>query len=754
MPTAKFGVDITGFKNGIKEGQATLKSLDAEMKVAEAAFKNTGNAEQLLANKTKTLTAQLNAQKAIMDQAQKAMKAMTDAGIAPTDQAYQKLNAQMLNAQAGMLETQAALNGLTGTQQQAASSADALTKSVNGIGKKISLDQVITGIGRITSGLESAAQKAAQLGKAIWENITDSASWADNVATQATIMGISTERYQQLQGVFDTIADITVQDWMNAKRKVQKAINDPSGDTPDILQALGIKTHETQAGKFGEVEGLAKDWETVFWEAAKALQQKVASGEISDDLADTWGEALFGKKFSNLKPLIKLGQEAFNAALDTQETVSDEAIEKLAELNDAYIKLQGDFEKLKAETLSGLAPALTTASNVLDSLLSNLMAYLQTPEGQQALQDMETAVSGLFEDLAEIDPDEAVASFKKVFDSIVEGLQWLTGHSGEVVGAMKGIVAGWAGLKLTGGALTILQLINGVRGLRGGGLANAVNGAAEGAGSGAAGGAAAGAAGGGLFSQLGTKFTTAITNFKNTVGAGALESMPFFGEWFMHNTHAGQELTNGGSIFDMFKTIGEDASQWWTDTQGRAGTFFSDWGKVFENIFSTMFGGADEEYLEFEEELRRRIIQDNLGESAPDTQAMIQEKLDAMKLTAQIEPEVPENAAEEISKHIGVVQIGARIVPVSFGGGAGGGGGGKYGYLAEHANGLPMVPWDGYLAMLHKGERVLTARENRSYTANSNLYVDRMYMNNGMDAAALAAAMKAQNQRISHGFGS
>ena len=70
------------------------------------------------------------------------------------------------------------------------------------------------------------------------------------------------------------------------------------------------------------------------------------------------------------------------------------------------------------------------------------------------------------------------------------------------------------------------------------------------------------------------------------------------------------------------------------------------------------------------------------------------------------------------------------------------------------ANGLFSVPWDGYPAVLHRGERVLTAREARTYNANSNLYVENMNMNNGMDAAALAAAMNAQNQRIRAGFGS
>jgi hypothetical protein len=73
-------------------------------------------------------------------------------------------------------------------------------------------------------------------------------------------------------------------------------------------------------------------------------------------------------------------------------------------------------------------------------------------------------------------------------------------------------------------------------------------------------------------------------------------------------------------------------------------------------------------------------------------------------------------------------------------------------FMGSHANGLPFVPFDGY-ALLHKGERVLTAREARTYNANSNLYIENMNMNNGMDAQALAAAMNAQNQRVRAGYG-
>ena len=128
-------------------------------------------------------------------------------------------------------------------------------------------------------------------------------------------------------------------------------------------------------------------------------------------------------------------------------------------------------------------------------------------------------------------------------------------------------------------------------------------------------------------------------------------------------------------------------------------------------------------------------------------------------LEIPIEPAAPENAAETIAAEVGVVEIPAKLIPFgtnwispSFTGGAGAGG---KTLMQFHANGLPYVPFDGYPAILHRGERVMSAREvAASRNFNSNLYVESMYMSNGMDAEALAAAMAAANKRTMMGFGS
>ena len=94
------------------------------------------------------------------------------------------------------------------------------------------------------------------------------------------------------------------------------------------------------------------------------------------------------------------------------------------------------------------------------------------------LESLGKAVSGLFEDLSNLDPEEVIAGFTGVFDKIVEGFKWVYDNRQGIVDALKFIIAGWAALKLTGGALEVIQLINGLKGLAGKGAgAAAANGA-------------------------------------------------------------------------------------------------------------------------------------------------------------------------------------------------------------------------------------------------------------------------------------
>lgn len=852
--SVKMGVSgISQFRSEITQAQASVKTYDSALKLAEKQFRATGNAEQFMQDKTTALQGKLAAQQSAVKSAEAALKSMTESGVNPASQAYQKMQQSLLNAQAAVLDTQNDINNLGTESADAAGKTDQLANSLGGLNKKVSLEQVISGVNKITEGMEKAAAKAVELGKAIWENITDSARWGDDTATQAMILNMDVETYQRYKKVFDTVGELTVQEWQKAKMKVQKAINDPTKDQTDILNLLGINTHEIMQGKYGVVQGAARDFEDVFWEIGETLRRKVESREMTQDLADTYANALFGRSFANLNPMFALGKEGFAAALEEQNVVTEESVNKLAGLNDQLIKLEGDFRDLKSEVLADLAPALEGAAKVLDSLLGRLLEYLKTDEGKQALEDMGKAVEGLFSDLGEIDPEEVVEGFAGIFNGIIDGLKWLDQNKGTVIGAMEAIITGWAGLKLTGGILTIANLINGISGLTG---AGAAAGAAEA-------GAATGAAWGRGFAAAVMKAAPWLVGLYTLLNPASTAGNDLD---VLFNEQTGQLTTAGWDDFNMameqIRLYGKDSNGWF-DTLNQVGDIFGDIGSILtnNNAINTiakyrMSGDLDTLIREMEamgyirkptdEELRgpqtevarvdadggmydadgnrigynlqgggqtvykdRRTGKtvDNPNFITTDQIEAVQEFWDffrngsadasdaewdaawekyegafkgAEKLFERIDgamdgfkdgldaedsiwpedlpedffktfvnPELAEGSEAELQGALdgmnlqAVVELNPRLG--LFGGFT----------FTPHANGIHWVPFDGYPALLHKGERVAPAREvSGSRTFSSNLYVESMYMNNGQDADGLAAKVAAENQRIMNGYGS
>ena len=463
----KLGVDLSAFTSGIREGQSIMKGLNAEMKATEAEFKATGNAEQMLANKTKTLNSQIQVQKGIANQAAQALKAMTEAGIDPADAAYQKLYATMMNATAGMNNAQAELNALSGSAQGAAGSADQLTTSVQNIGKKISLDQVITGIDRITSGLESAARKAVQLGQEIWNAVMDAARWADDTSTQAAMFGIDVETYQQMQKLVTNGLDTTVESMLKSQQKFNKNIGEGSKEFMDTMKQLGLAT-EKYGGKTKEAitELVTEDSLDLFFRAGQAIMK------LGDEFEkEAVAQKLFGKSWRELVPLFTEYEtvEQYNEALKNTNTNSKTDVDALAKLNDKVSELKGNFDTLSREMLAQLAPALTDAAEALNGLLTSVLEYLETEEGQEMLKGLSDSVSELFSGIKEISVSDVVEGFKTALDGLISGLEWIVNNKDTLIGALEAIVAGWAGLKITGSLLTIIQFINGLRDLKGGG---------------------------------------------------------------------------------------------------------------------------------------------------------------------------------------------------------------------------------------------------------------------------------------------
>lgn len=453
----KMGVSgVSQFKNGMNQAKQAAKTLDAQLALTEKEFKATGDAEAYMTKKTEELKAKLEAQKSVVENAQQALDAMAKNGVDKSSTAYQKLYQEMLKAKGEMLDTENALNGITDAGDAAADGVSEMNSQLANIGQGINYQNVTEGLGTITAGIGSAITKAWQLGEALVNATLGAGSWADELKTTSdqyedTLLAFSggdsaTEALQRMRKTARLI-DTDVDTILTAQDKLKKGREGQGKEFMGALAYLGI-----------DPDGMS-DLD-LFWKAGEAIQKL---GKEEDKVS--YAQQLFGKSWRELLPLFKAGRTEYEKTYDSWNVVEDDQIDSLGKMDDQYVKMTEAWETFKMEMLSAFSGPLTEGMTAITGLFEELNKYLDTPEGKAMLQQMGETISGLIKDLTEIDPEEVVNGLKSVIDGITNAFKWIDKNHESVVTAMGAIVAGWAALKITGGALEVLKIINAVKGI-------------------------------------------------------------------------------------------------------------------------------------------------------------------------------------------------------------------------------------------------------------------------------------------------
>lgn len=434
----KMGVSgISEFKNNLNAAKQSLKTMDAQLALTEKEFKATGDAEKYLQDKAVELNAKLEMQKTTLKNAEGALEEMVRNGVDKGSKAFQDMQREVLNAKSAMIDTKEELASLETGARDAAKETDGMNTELQNIGKQVSFETVTSGIQRITDGMEKAAKTAYKVGKAIVQEVLGAGSWADDINTTAKVLGVSPEELQQMQktaNIIDTDAETIIK----ARQKLMKGVGKGSKGTMGALEALGVS--------------YTGDAEDAFWKAGEAIMA------LSDDAEkEAKANELFGKSWHDLIPLFEAGREQYEEMNASWNVLSKEQLDSLGEMDDEYQKLKADIETLKMEALANLAEPMKEALAAINSLLGDIGEWMKSDEGKEVINNVVTTIKNAAE--------------------------WLIENKDGVITALGAIVAGWAGLKLTGGALEVLQLINGVKGLFGAGGAGAAGGGAAGGGS-------------------------------------------------------------------------------------------------------------------------------------------------------------------------------------------------------------------------------------------------------------------------------
>lgn len=787
-------MNVTGlaqFKQSMQQAAQSVKTYDAQLRLNEKQLQATGDKEQYMANKAQLLQKQIAAQTTVVKQGQAALQAMEKNGVNPASTAYQRMQQQVANAQASLLDMQGSLQNVGQAASDTAGKTDQLTTSLNSINKKVNFDAVLGGIGKITSGMEAAARKVAGLASDVWNTMAMAGAWADNENTLATMYGLDVETLQRMQYAAES-AETTIDTIMQAQQKLKLAKHSGK-EFDEAVQALGVQTWEWVEGRFGGNVG-DRPIEDIFWDIGTALRQY---GDEID--RDVMSQKLFGRSWRELIPLFDTGREKFNQYMDEAPTVDKEDVDRLNELDEALRQLRAEYEATEHTLLSEIAPAFTAVGTTVKDLLHQFNEYLKTDEGQQKLSDLSEAVTSLFSGLSDVDFGSAVDTAGDILTKITDALEWIEEHHTEVEGAIRGIGTAFLVLK---GAEIIGGLVQGAAALK-----TLLGGGGAAAGASAAGAAAAGAAGGTLVTGLGTgafigplmaggtvAAVPAIwdmlkdpSKYGGASGKGGPGDDPWLlftggelgaimrgehldlGKTSVERTKSGRLITGTAAEEDMqghALDAGQQVASVVVDDALQAAVRLFEENLTPADLLTRLAADYDADFNKGEDipmmdalynalsdgttEAFDRLMEDVLDGTQLDPASVVTlletiktELLAASEANPPVvkaTPQFPADVGSILQNQLAGVALHVPVIPNAFTDGS-------------HANGLPFVPFDGYIAALHKGERVVPAAQNKSYTNNSNLYVDRMIMQNNTDVQGLAAAIAERSRRAMAGFG-
>ena len=462
--SVKMGVDVTQFRQGMQQAQQSAKTLNAQMKANEAQYKATGDREKYLSEQAKLLKQQLDAQKTAAANAEKALKAMRDNGVSETSAEYQKMTQAMANATAGMYDAQAAMNALTTSEEKAAAGAGSMSNALANMSRQISFDAINKGIDKITSGLSRAAQKAVELGTNLWDSILDTAAYADDIATLAAQLQLTTDEIQQMQYVANDF-EASAQTIGKAWKKIRMDMSSGSEDVADAFAELGVATAEYADSKYGRIVTRMRDYKDVFWETGEAIMNMTDAAE-----QERYAQKLLGRSWDELIPLFTKGREAYEAAMKAAPVASEEAVNAAADLNARMEELERSWQTLKLEAIGQIAPELSKAATSVQGLLDSLTEYLKTDAGKQMMSNLSEAVGTLIDNLLNIDTDQLIATAASAVEDLTGALNWFSENSGTIIPVMEAIGVAFLAIK---GASSALTLINALKGLGGSGLGGA-----------------------------------------------------------------------------------------------------------------------------------------------------------------------------------------------------------------------------------------------------------------------------------------
>ena len=565
-------------------------------------------------------------------------------------------------------------------------------------------------IGSLAGALTAAGIVAAikNISKAFQEAVNDAAAYADQVDKGSKALSMSTETYQLWQHVLgQTGASMSTisRGWIN--------LNDAMYTSKNMAEEWAAYTGDVKKG----LDGLGidpRDFQTVDDLFASIVDSLAKMPEGNE--RDTLAQYIFGRNAKELNAMFDEGVEGIEKlkqeAYDLKLIMSGEDVENGVALGDAIENMNAAVSALKQEVLSGIIPVLTQAVQMVTSIVAffNGRSYDNDPVSQ-ITENMQNSI------------DEAYADSYKA-----QG----------IVGYMKDLVDqfGEAATKTEQWKTALSELK-------------------------------------GLLPEIGAEIEESITNGKieeyiQQVKEAAIVQAQQEAIKAYERAYAESLATQASAEADVGiythaaeaarQSLIEQINKFWEELKFE--TPIEDMYGDLNGLSAERLGGIARDLLtEWAGKNPLGMGEEDLTAKFVELQSQIDTAVESYNENSEAAKQAAENAkkfgeqASAAAQRLSYVQsalsaLGSaasglasrmsslQLPSFSGGSGAGGaggghersGGGGNENYVA-HAKGLNYVPWDNYIASLHRGELVLNQAQARDYRSG----------NGGMDANLIAS---------------
>ena len=259
------------------------------------------------------------------------------------------------------------------------------------------------------------------------------AQYGDNITTLASQTGMSVQKLQELEYIAtqsDTSFEAMTGSMSKFTMKLKEAMN-PESKTAQIMKALGISIEDQN--------GAMKSREQLFMEAIQA------TGGLTDETTQAMvASELFGRSFSELLPLMKVGADGIKKLSDRYKSLG------LALTDDQIFALDAFSDKSEEVKLRVEKAFYLMAANSTKSLMQ--LGLFAENTLIPALQKLIEKAGDLADAFSKLDPPTQKSIVLAIgFVAAIGPAVTIVGNLAKALGAVSGAlstVAGWIGTVL------------------------------------------------------------------------------------------------------------------------------------------------------------------------------------------------------------------------------------------------------------------------------------------------------------------